>query len=133
MVSLIVAVRAQLDERLDHVAAALGHAVGKVSDRDGLGEEHLADDLRSWHRSLMSELLLALLLPAEGCERAHTLLSIYVLERPAHGELAPAIPSVHLAGLLVDLSDCVPVSSSSPGETGATRLRRLSSAASWVA
>ena len=36
---------AHFHQRLDHVGAALGHAVGKFLDGDGLGNGHLAQNL----------------------------------------------------------------------------------------
>src|SRR5512146_1177083 len=61
---------ADFHECLDHVAAALGHAVGELLHRDRLGNDNLAHDLRLLLQHLQRALLLALAVASHRSEAA---------------------------------------------------------------
>ena len=78
---------AHAHQRLDHVDAALGHAVDKFLNRDGLGNDHLAHDLDRLLLALVQPLALALARAAHRGEAAHAL-AFVAGERAGDGDLA---------------------------------------------
>src|SRR4051812_9511806 len=72
-------------QRLDHIGTALGHAVGELLDRNGLGDDHVADNFRLLR--LMHPLPLTLARPAHRGKAAHALPGV-VVERAGDGQLA---------------------------------------------
>ena len=75
-----------LHQELDHVDAALGHAVGELLDGDRLGDDHLAHDLLA--RALLEGAgTLALAAAADRGERA---LALGIVERVDQRQLAAA-------------------------------------------
>ena len=78
---------AHAHQRLDHVGAALGHAVGQLLDRDRLGDDDVAHDLGLLLAA--HPLALALAGAADRGKRAHPLAGV-VVERAGHGQLAGA-------------------------------------------
>ncbi len=80
---------AHADERLHHVGAALGHAVGQFLHRDVLGHHHVAHDLALVLELLQRALLLALAVAADRGEAALAL-ALVVVQHLGDGELAGA-------------------------------------------
>ena len=78
---------AHAHQRLDHVGAALGHAVGEFLDRDRLGDDDVAHDLRLL--AAQHPLALALAGAADRGEAAGALAAILV-EGARDGQLAAA-------------------------------------------
>src|SRR6185437_13269971 len=80
---------AHLHQRLDHIAAALGHAVGELLNGDGLGHDDVADDLRLLLQHLQRTLLLAL---AMALNRSKAALALFVIgvDRASDGQLGVA-------------------------------------------
>ena len=88
---------AHAHQRLDHVGAALGHAVGELLHRDGLGHDDVAHDLDRLLLRLQHALLLALAGAAHRGEAAHAL-AVVLVERLGDGELAGAAARLVAAG-----------------------------------
>src|SRR5690606_3134162 len=78
---------AHLHQGLDDVDAAFGHAIGEFLDRDGLGDDDVAQDLLLLLRTLVMRPLLALEAAAERGNRPHALV---LVERAGDAELAGA-------------------------------------------
>ena len=88
---------AHLEQRLDHLAAPLGHAVGQFLHGDRFGHGHFTQHLGALLQRFAGLLLLAFALALQGRERPDPLFAV-VFQRLADGQLALAAARLSLLG-----------------------------------